>query len=158
MMTRQHTICLNKTIFHAIIANSSRTRGAKHSHPILITRLCRTFLPDAVFDSFDRVFVTPERPTSSYNSCLHAVWTPSAQPENVPVASSSAESFEERDDPAFWQQDPWLDEKGVCKCSRCILSNLRYSIRLYRVDSQGELAMEALRIVVKKCKRRFFFA
>ena len=33
---------------------------------------------------------------------------------------------------------------------RCILSYLRYSIRLYRVDSQGELAMEALRSVVKK--------
>jgi len=30
------------------------------------------------------------------------------------------------------------------------LSYLRYSIELYRVDSQGELAMEALRSLVKK--------
>ena len=112
LMTRQHTVCLNKTIFHAILANSSRTRGAKHSHPVLITRLCRTFLPDAVFDSFDRVFVTPERPTSSYNSCLHAVWTPSVQPEDVPVVSSSEESLEEGDDPAFWQQDPPTDSRA----------------------------------------------
>ena len=51
LMTRQHTICINKIIFHSIITNSSRTRGAKYSHPVLITRLCRTFLPDAVFDS-----------------------------------------------------------------------------------------------------------
>ena len=33
---------------------------------------------------------------------------------------------------------------------QCTLSYLRYSIELYRVDSQGELAMEALRMVVKK--------
>ena len=30
------------------------------------------------------------------------------------------------------------------------LSCLRYSIELYRVDSQGELAMEVLRIVVRR--------
>ena len=42
LMTRQHTICINKIIFHSIITNSSRTRGAKYSHPVLITRLCRT--------------------------------------------------------------------------------------------------------------------
>jgi len=40
LMTRQHTICINKTIFHSLITNSSRTRGAKYSHPVLITR-CR---------------------------------------------------------------------------------------------------------------------
>ena len=114
LMTRQHTVCLNKTIFHAIIANSSRTRGAKHSHPILITRLCRTFLPDDVFDSFARVFVTPERPTSSYNSCLHAVWTPSVQPEDIPVESSSEESLEEEDEPQFWRQDPPLIHEPSC--------------------------------------------
>ena len=34
LMTRKHTVCLNKAIFHAILTNSSRTRGAKHSHPI----------------------------------------------------------------------------------------------------------------------------
>jgi len=77
LMMRQHTICINTTIFHSIITNSTRTRGAKYSHPVLVTRLCRNFLPYAVFDSYDRVFVAPERATSAYNSCLHAVWTPS---------------------------------------------------------------------------------
>ena len=77
----------------------------------MITRLCRTFLPDDVFDSFDRVFVTPERPTSSYNSCLHAVWTPSVQPKDIPVASSE-ESFEEEDEPEFWRQDPPADSRA----------------------------------------------
>jgi len=32
LMTRQHTICINKIIFHSIITNSSRTRGAKYPH------------------------------------------------------------------------------------------------------------------------------
>ena len=106
LMTRQHTVCLNKAIFHAIIANSSRTRGAKHSHPVLITRLCKHFIPADVFDTFDRVFVIAERPTSSYNGCLHAVWTPTVQPEDIPVESSSAESLEAIDEPQFWRQDP----------------------------------------------------
>ena len=108
LMTRQHTICINKIIFHSLITNSSRTRGAKYSHPVLITRLCRTFLPDAVFDSYDRVFVAQERATSAYNSCLHAVGTPSVQSEDVPVESSSEELLEEEDEPAFWHQDPPL--------------------------------------------------
>ena len=114
LMTRQHTICINTTIFHAIITNSTRTRGAKYSHPVLITRLCRNFLPDAVFDSYDRVFVAQERATSSYNSCLHAVWTPSVQPEDAPAESSSEELLEDDDDPAFWQQDPQLIHPPSC--------------------------------------------
>jgi len=103
LMTRQHTICINKTIFHSIIANSSRTRGAKYSHPVLITRLCRTFLPYNVVDSYERVFIASERATSAYNSCLHAAWTPSVQSEDAPVESSSEELLEEEDEPAFWQ-------------------------------------------------------
>jgi len=105
-MTHNHTVCLNRAIFRAILEHSSRTRGPKHSHSILITRLCKQFISDAVFNTFDRVPVTVERPTSSYNGCLHALWTPSAQPENVPVESSSEESLEEIDEPQFWRQDP----------------------------------------------------
>jgi len=48
LMTRQHTFCINTTIFHSLITNSSRTRGAKYSHPVLITRLCKNFLPDTL--------------------------------------------------------------------------------------------------------------
>jgi len=106
LMTHRHTVCLNRAIFHAILDNSSRTRGAKYSHPVLITRLCRNFLPDAVFDSFDRVYVVAEKPTSAYTGCLHALWTPRAQPEDIPVESSSEESLEEEDEPQFWRQDP----------------------------------------------------
>ena len=68
--------------------------------------MCRTFLSDEVFDSCERVFIAPERATSAYNSCLHAVWTPSVQSEDAPVESSSEELLEEEDEPAFWQQDP----------------------------------------------------
>ena len=32
--------------------------------------------------------------------------TPSVQSEDVPVESSSEESLEEEDEPAFWRQDP----------------------------------------------------
>ena len=106
LMTNRHTVCLNRAIFNAILDNSSRTRGAKYSHPVLITRLCRNFIPDAVFNSFDRVYVIAERPTSSYTGCLHALWSPRAQPENVHVDSSSEESLEEVDEPQFWRQDP----------------------------------------------------
>jgi len=109
LMTRQHSVCLNKVIFNALLANSSRTRGAKYSHPILITRLCRTFLPDDVFDSFDRVFVAPERPTSSYNCCLHAVWTPTVHTEHV--ESSSEESLDDEDEPEFWRQEPPVESR-----------------------------------------------
>jgi len=111
-MTRPHTICINKIIFHSIIANSSRTRGAKYSHPVLITRLCRTFLPDDVVDSYERVFIASERATSAYNSCLHAVWTPSVQSKDAPVESSSEELLEEEDEPAFWQQDLPADSRA----------------------------------------------
>ena len=72
----------------------------------------RTFLPDAVFDSYDRLFVAQERANSAYNSCLHAVWTPSVQSEDDPVESSSEELLEEEDEPAFWQQDPPADSRA----------------------------------------------
>ena len=114
LMTRQHTACINTTIFHSIITNSTRARSAKYSHPVLIACLCRNFLPDAIFDSYDRVFVAPERATSAYNSCLHAVWTPSVQPEDAPAESSSEELLADNDDSAFWQQDPQLIHEPSC--------------------------------------------
>ena len=140
-MTQQHTICINKIIFHSIITNSSRTRGAKYSHPVLITRLCRTFLPDAVFDSYDRVFVAQERATSAYNSCLHAVWTPSVQSEDVPVESSLEELLEEEDEPAFWQHDPPADSRAfmstICRGMKKIF---RGQIRLRKQVAEQNLA------------------
>jgi len=113
-MTRQHIICINTTIFHCLITNSTFTRGAKYSHPVLITRLCKNFLPDAVFHSYNGVFVAPERATSAYNSCLHSIWTPSVQPEDAPAESSSEDLLEDADDPAFWQQDPQLIREPSC--------------------------------------------
>ena len=77
-----------------------------------MTRLCKNFLPDNVFDSYDRVFVAPERATSAYNSCLHAVWTPSFQPEDAQAESSSEELLEEDDEPAFWQQPLPTDSRA----------------------------------------------
>jgi len=112
LMTQNHTVCLNRTIFRAIIENSSRTRGAKFSHSILITRLCQNFMSDAIFSTFARVTITLERPTSSYNSCLQALWTPSALHENVPVESSSEESLAEIDEPQFWRQEPPTDTRS----------------------------------------------
>ena len=78
----------------------------------MITRLCKNFLPDDVFDSYDRVFVAPERTTSAYNSCLHAVWTPSVQPKDTSTESSSEELLEDDDNPTFWQQDPPTDSRA----------------------------------------------
>ena len=68
---------------------------------MLVTPLCKNFLPDEVFDSYDCVFVAPEWVTSTYNSCLHAVWTPSVQPEDAQAESSSEELLKEDDEPAF---------------------------------------------------------
>ena len=73
LMTRQHTICLNTILLQQLLANSQRTRGAKYSLPILVTRLCRNFLPDEAFTEYDQVPVTTERITSAYNSCLHSI-------------------------------------------------------------------------------------
>ena len=94
-MTRQHTVCINTTIFKCLITNSMRTRGARYSHPVLVTHLCKNFLSDNVFDSYDRVFVAPEQATSAYNSYLRAVWTPSVQPEDAQAVSSSDKLLEE---------------------------------------------------------------
>jgi len=66
-----------------------------------VTHLCKNFLPDNIFDSYDRVFVALERATSAYNSCLHAVWTLSVQPEYAQAESSSEELLEEDVDPTF---------------------------------------------------------
>ena len=40
LMTRQHRACLNTVLLQHMVANFQRTRGAKYSHPILVTRLC----------------------------------------------------------------------------------------------------------------------
>ena len=58
------------------------------------------------------MFIAQERATSAYNSCLHAVWTPSVQSKDAPVESSSEKPLEDEDDPAFWQQDPLADSRA----------------------------------------------
>ena len=95
-----------------MITNSQCTKGAKYSHLALVTRLCRNFLPDEVFSAYDRVFVGPERITSAYNSCLHAIWTLAVQPENIPAESSSEELLEEEDEPDFWHQPPPTESRA----------------------------------------------
>jgi len=112
LMTRQHTVWLNTVIFHSLIANSQRTRGAKYSNLVLVTRLCRNFLSDAVYSAYDRVLVARERITSTYNSCLQAVWTFTVQSEDIPAESSSEEQLEEEDEPEFWRQPPPTDSRA----------------------------------------------
>ena len=81
-------------------------------HPVLVTRLCKNFLTEDIFDSYDHVFIAPKQAMSTYNSCLHVVWTPSVQPENSQAESSSEELLEENDEPAFWQQPPPTDSRA----------------------------------------------
>ena len=69
-----------------------------------MTRLYRNFLPDEAIAEYDQVLVTTERITSAYKICLHSIWTPAVQVEDVPAESSSDEQIEEEDDPEFWQQ------------------------------------------------------
>ena len=78
-------------------------REAKYSLPIIVTHLCRNFLPDEAFAEYDQVLVTTERITSSDNSYPHSIWTPAIQVEDVPAESSLEEQMEEEDDPEFWQ-------------------------------------------------------
>ena len=106
LMTRQHTVCLNTILLQQLLANSQRTKGAKYSLPILVTRLCRNFLPAETFAEYDRVFVSPERITSAYNNCLHSIWTPTVLGEDIPAEFSSEDQMEEGDDPEFWRQPP----------------------------------------------------
>ena len=101
LMMRQHTVCLNMMLSQQLIANSQRARGAKYYLLILVTRLCRNFLPDEEFSEYDRVLVTPECIISAYNSCLHSIWTPIIQPEDVPTESSSEKQMDEEDEPHF---------------------------------------------------------
>jgi len=92
--------------------------GAKYSHSVWVTRLCRNFLPDGIFLAFDWVFVALERIKSTYNSCLHAVWTPPFLPEDVPIESSSKEKLEEEDleekedEPELWRQPSPTDSRA----------------------------------------------
>jgi len=76
LMTRQHAVCLNTILLQQLIANSQCSRSAKYSLPILVTRLCRNFLPNEDFSEYDLVLVTPECITSVYNTCLYSIWTP----------------------------------------------------------------------------------
>ena len=56
--------------------------------PGLVTRLCRHFLPDNIFSTYNWVFIFTECITSVYNSCLHAIWKPTVITEDVPTESS----------------------------------------------------------------------
>jgi len=89
-----------------MIANFQRTQDAKYPHPVIVTRLCRHFLPDEVFSLYDWVYIFTERMTSTYNSCLHAVWAPSVLTEDVPAETFLEEQSEEEDESAFRQQPP----------------------------------------------------
>jgi len=97
---------LNTVPLQHLIFSSQRTRGAKYLPPILVTRLCRNYLPDEEFSGYDRAFGASESITSAYNSCLHSVWTPTILSEDVPADSSSEEQLEEEDEPDFWCQPP----------------------------------------------------
>jgi len=112
LMTRQHTVCLNTIIWQHILANFQHTRGAKYSHSILVTHICRHFLPDEVFSAYDWVHISIERLTSAYSSYLHAVWSPTGMTKDVPAEFSSEEQSEEEDESAFWQQPPRSDTKA----------------------------------------------
>jgi len=50
---RQHDVCLNTMLLQQLIANSQRTRSVKYSLPVLVTRLCGNFLPDAEIFEYD---------------------------------------------------------------------------------------------------------
>ena len=92
LMIGQHIVWwLGTVILHSLITNSQRTKGAKYSYPVLVTHLCRNFLPYEVFSAYDRVFVVLKWITSAYNSCPHVVWTPTIQAEDILAESSSEE-------------------------------------------------------------------
>ena len=97
-----------------MIANFQRTRDVKYSHPILVSRLCRHFLLDEVFSSYDQVHISTKRITSAYNNYLHVVWTPTIMTEDVPAETSSEEWSEEEDKSAFWQQSPPVTLRLSC--------------------------------------------
>ena len=59
LIMRQHNVYLNTMLLQQLIVNSQRTRGMKYSLPVLVTRLCRNYLPDAEFFAYDRVLITP---------------------------------------------------------------------------------------------------
>ena len=141
-MTRQHTVCLNTILLQQLLANSQRTRGAKYSLPILVTRLCRNFLPTETFAEYDRVFVSPECITSTYNSCLYLLWTPTVLGEDVPAESSSEDQMEEEDDPEFWRQPPPSNStafmSSIWKCMKKIFKG-QISLRR-QMDEHTRLA------------------
>ena len=111
-MTKKHAVCINTIILNCLIANSIRTKSAKYSCPILVTRLFKDFLPDKVFNTYDRVFVASEWITNAYNSCLHTVWTLCVQPEDAQAEFSSEKLLEEDDEHAFWHQPPSTDSRA----------------------------------------------
>ena len=101
-MTGQQNVCLNTMLLQQLIANSQRTRGAKYSLPVMVTRQCRNILPDAEFFEYDRVLITPKRITNAYNSYLHLIWTSTIQLEDAPAESSSEEQMNAEDEAQFW--------------------------------------------------------
>jgi len=124
-MTRQHTVCLNTVILQQLIANSQHTMVQILSTDSRDSSV-QKFLPDEEFSGYDQVFVSPERITNAYYSCLHSIWTPTVLPENVTIESSSEEQMEKEDEPDFWRQPPptethafmssiWKDMKKILR-------------------------------------------
>ena len=102
LMTMQHTVCLNIVLWQYMIANFQRSQGAKYSHLVIVTRMCRHFLPDEVLSSYDWVHISTEHIVSAYNSCLHTVWAPIVMIEDVHAETSLEEQSEKEDESAFW--------------------------------------------------------
>ena len=76
-------------------------------------------LPDVEFSEYDRVLVTPERISSAYNSCLHSIWIPTVNLEDVSAESSSEEQMDVEDERQFWRQPPLLRPMHSCpQCER----------------------------------------
>ena len=85
-----------------MFANVQRTRGAKYSHLVLVTNLCRHFLSDEVFSAYDQVHISTEHLTSPIIIAFMR-GTPTAMIEDVPTEFSSEERSDEEDKNAFRQ-------------------------------------------------------
>ena len=99
--------------------------------------MCRAFLSDEKFSSFDMEYVAPERIIGAYNNCLHSVWTPTVLPEDVPIESSLDEQKEQEVEPELWRQLPPTNSHAFMSfCWKGMKNIFRGQIRLRKQEEQ----------------------
>ena len=106
-MTKEKDFCMCYILLDTI-ASAKDKRNTFMPLPILVTHICKEWMPEDEFNHAfkDKISIQTETISSSYNASVQINWVLSMLQEYVPVASSSSNKSKEKDDEFFNQQPP----------------------------------------------------